>query len=312
MISALWDSQKLLATIGNSIVKYSDLRSTYLNGVNKYNLSHLEDSLNLSIKTGWVLLRSEELHLTQMGQNVANLLPKDNRPCVSAARVQLMDFIAVEKPFWSYYLKMGRKESIPFMSAEIADVFYQLKLINEDDRTPDRDAIEWWDKISAAIYSDDQYNRIRIGRLGEYCSYLYEIARVGEEPQWTALESNKAGYDLLSRRARGKDSKLCIEVKTCTSKPQSFFLSKNEWSVASSKRSGEYMIHFWDICHPENPLLHIISPSRMIEMMPTDGIAGEWVNCKVEIAKLENILLTPIGYKQLPKEVVKTIKDSNR
>jgi len=312
MISALWDSQKLLATIGNRKVKYSDLRNTYLNGVTKFNLSHLEESLNLSIKTGWVLLRSEELHLTQMGQNVANLLPKDNRPSVSAARVQLMDFIAVEKPFWSYYLKMGRKESIPFMSGEIADVFYQLKLINEDDRTPDHDAIEWWDKIAAAMYSDDQYNRIRIGRLGEYCSYLYEVDRVGEEPQWTALESNKAGYDLLSKRSRGIDSKVCIEVKTCTSKPQSFYLSKNEWNVASSKDFEEYKIHFWDICHPETPLLYIISPSVMVEMMPTDGVAGEWVNCIVEIAKLDKILSTPIGSGQLPEEVVKTIRDGTK
>jgi hypothetical protein len=312
MISAFWDSQKLLATICNSKVKYSDLRNTYLNGVTKYNLSHLEESLNLSIKTGWILLRNEELHLTQSGQNIANLLPKDNRPSIVAARVQLMDFIAVEKPFWSYSLKMGRKESIPFMSDEIADVFYQLKLIYEDDRTPDHDAIEWWDKISAAIYSDDQYNRIRIGRLGEYCSYLYEVARVGEEPQWTALESNKAGYDLLSRRSRDIDSKLCIEVKTCTSKPQSFYLSKNEWGVASSKGSKEYTIHFWDICRPENPLLYLISPSRMLETMPTDGIAGEWVNCKVEISRLDNLLPIPIGYEQLPKEVLRTIKDGSK
>ena len=293
MISAFWDSQKLLATIKNNKVKYVDLKSTYLKNRVSFNLIHLEKSLNLSIKSGWVFLSDEELSLTDSGNTIAELLPKDNRPSVKAARYQLMDYITVEKPYWSYHLIKGRRESIPFMDPEIVDVFEQLHLYNSDGKTPDNETIEWWDKISATIYTSGQYDRIKIGRLGEYCSYQYETLRTGREPQWTALDSNKAGYDLLSQNSKVNSTQLCIEVKTCTTRPQSFFFSKNEWAVATTKKSNEYIIHFWDITDKKKPLLYIFPRSLLSKEAPKNVGAAEWINCKIELSRISKAYIPP-------------------
>jgi hypothetical protein len=73
-----------------------------------------------------------------------------------------------------------------------------------------------------------------IGRSGEKMSFDHEWKRTGLKPIWQAVESNLAGFDILSVTDSINNAKLQIEVKATTSEINyaKVHITRNEWETA--------------------------------------------------------------------------------
>jgi len=307
-ISMFWDSQALIKDISRRNIHYSDLDVSLIKKNKKYNIIDLEKTLTFSIKCGWVVLQDDLLILTNSGKDLASKIG-NNKPSIFVAREQLSQYLAIDKPYWSFHLIKGRNESLPFLHDYVIDIFKQLQLMG-DENAIDYRTISWWDKIAAKIYSNSEFERIKIGRTGEYLSYIYEKTRTGHEPEWTAINSNKAGFDLMSRKSDVNHERLCIEVKTCSSLPLRIFLTKNEWLVADTKDNSEYILHIWDITNAKDVKLYCINKSFISSSICNDIGFGDWVSIKISFADLlKSKMIKPNNISNLNLDVIQLLDD---
>ena len=82
------------------------------------------------------------------------------------------------------------------------------------------------------------------------------------EPEWSGLDDNFAGYDVLSYEhgPTGVVNRL-IEVKSTIVSPLRFYITRQEWRKAKST-GGRYIFHTWDMSK-EPPVLHTRSVAEV-------------------------------------------------
>jgi hypothetical protein len=85
--------------------------------------------------------------------------------------------------------------------------------------------------------------------------------------------------DILSVVGLKDANHLNIEVKTSNStwEVASFYISKNEWSVAMT--SPNYMFHLW-VLIPKS-ILYIVSVKTIAEHVPTNNGDGIWQSVEI-------------------------------
>jgi len=86
-------------------------------------------------------------------------------------------------------------------------------------------------------------NRKSLGDRGEEFSYKYERDNAADRTRihWVAQDDDNLGYDIEDTT---KSSPRLIEVKASAAPEIRFFLSTNEWRVASENRVN-YEVQFW-------------------------------------------------------------------
>ena len=102
------------------------------------------------------------------------------------------------------------------------------------------------------------------------------------------MESNLAGYDILSVVDKSNSKKLKIEVKASTSNLEyaKIHITKNEWLTAQN--SINYIFHLWHI--DETSKLYIIDANIVNKNIPNNKGDGEWETVEIPFKALINSL----------------------
>lgn len=194
-----------------------------------------------------------------------------------ALRVQLKHLIEDIRPSWSYLIHKGRKEAFQYFPSEVQQCFKDAELVD----TYEKEVVKWWDLLSTIARGKQQDIQLEIGRRGEELSLEYERIRTKEPPLWQSIDSNLAGFDILSTISSLDKTPLLIEVKTTTSTNSfTIYLTKNEWSVA--EKSQQYYFHLWMLSN--SPELFVLHKNDIIPHLPRNQGTGTWENIKIKFA----------------------------
>ena len=233
------------------------------------------DVFSFANDCGWICESNNIPSLTQRGYELLALLNQGNE--IALKRQMLSDYVITASPIWSYRILYGRSEATIFMTKDEKACFFEAELLEEHFEP---DVIEWWDMLSDAIRMKAGKEKEEIGRMGEKCTIDYERNRTQSEPKWVSVDSNLAGYDVLSRHSKDNSSALLIEVKSSTLSLEaaSFHITANEWSVATTSKA--YLFYLW--CFFENErLLAILSPEEIQQNIPTNNYEGQWESVEI-------------------------------
>jgi hypothetical protein len=238
----------------------------------RYGVASMAAVLDMLRTVQWISFDDEgNLSITARGREI--------RKCDShaaALRLQLMDYIGLTKPSWSSLVPRGRLETMSYLPPDVRQCFNEAGL-NEGYGD---DVVEFWDAASSVCRGRTNDTLLEIGRRGERLSIEYEIGRTGREPLWKSIDSNLAGYDLLSVVSKDDPRPLKIEVKAANRKDgKVFFVSKNEWETAIT---GSYVFHIWLL--GDEPQLLLKLPSEVEVDIPVNRGSGSWQSVSIAVA----------------------------
>ena len=268
-VGILHSARKLIETIDiDSIVK-----DDFVKIFDGYHVASTEHVLNISQKCDWIKVNTDGFLV--VGDN-GNIIQSCST-VEEQLRIQLKHAILAVRPPWSAMIPKGRIEAIQYFPQDIVQIFDEANLLNGYDSG----IIKWWDQLAKAARGNLEDRKLEVGRIGERLSLDYERKRTGYEPQWSAVESNLLGYDILSVLSSNDNSNLKIEVKTCDSLLEDglFYITRNEWYVAEN--SSDYVFHLWYL--KPKPTLKILQPSQVKHHVPGDNGLGEWINVQIPI-----------------------------
>jgi len=197
---------------------------------------------------------------------------------VSLWRTVLCDYITALKPIWARRIPYGRKEAFLFMPDEEKRCFLEAGLME----TPaGEDVVKWWDKMAEKEKVDVDY--LVIGREGERLTMEYETERTGKIPLWQSIETNLAGYDIISRHDKEDDAgEILIEVKASKRTIQNAYLviTRHEWEVANySNNLNRYYFYLWLL--GDSKMLARLPAYELISHIPIESGAGTWEEVKI-------------------------------
>ena len=268
-VGVLYDCQKFIELCETRSFHLDDVRRAFQH---RYEAAPIGAVLDMIRAASWIHFEDDGLlRLTDRGRQIL-----DCRDAVRALRLQLTDFIETVKPTWCSLIPRGRRETLAFLPVDARQCFNEAGLSN----SYDEEVVAFWDR--AANLSRGRTNDIlvEIGREGERLSLAFETNRTGKVPHWTAIDSNAAGYDLLSVVSRDDSTPLKIEVKAVKrADARAFFLTRNEWNCATGY--GEYVLHLWLL--DERPAPLVKSTAELSQHIPADNGAGTWQSVKVAV-----------------------------
>lgn len=222
--------------------------------------------LEVAQKCEWVLLNQNGiLEITDKGQLIIQAKHEDK-----ALRIQLGQMLETYLPSWMPVLAYGRSEALKYLKPDIKQCFEEAGLADGETN----EIVNWWDTYSKLGRNTKRDNNIEVGRKGEKLSLDLEQERTKRKPIWQALESNFAGFDILSVIDEFDLRPLKIEVKTSNSTPltAAMYITKNEWNVATT--SPYYAFHVWAL--QPKPDVRILNINDVIQHIPINMGCGEW------------------------------------
>lgn len=224
-------------------------------------------------KCKWIDRNNKVFRLTNRGYTLFTNNETFNKDTL---RDMLYDYITSYCSAWSYKIPVGRSEAILIMTEDEKACFFEAGLLDEN---PDYSIVEWWDKLSLVIRKNSDERKSQIGRKGERLTILSETARTGMKPQWISIDSNLAGYDVLSRVSREDESALLIESKASEANIEGAYchITANEWHTARNSKC--YKFYFWLIGASNE--LAILDPYQIAPYIPTNNATGTWESVKI-------------------------------
>lgn len=256
-------------------------RSGFLASFPRYGTSTAEDVLELAIAANWVAVaKAGQILATAEGQR---LVSEEGRG--HALRLQLESVIRYMRPPWAGVLARGRTETANLLPDALRQCFDEAGLLEgEDDGS-----VRWWDRLSRWLREDKEARQVEVGRWGERRTVAYETARTKVRPDWVALDTDFAGYDVLSRAGPRDASRLRIEVKASTQPIQSALLhvTVNEWSVAETL-PDHYLFHLW-LLGPKEDVLIQVSTALLARHVPRNRGRGEWECVEIPFVAFEDL-----------------------
>ena len=244
--------------------------------VNNFKKLHSSTITTVPLKT--IFRLSQELLLIDVDLNQSVQLSNLGKFIVEKCalpriylRYFLYLYIKSYKPTWAHQIPHGREEFKSFISKTIIQIFNEADLFNNIEQ----DTISWWDKISDEIRGEKDKRMSLVGRFGEIATLCYEEERIGKKPQWVSIESNFAGYDVLSEISKENKMKMPIEVKASQQDISNakFFITRNEWCVA--EKIENFKIYLWAL-GTKNHQLCIIGKDEIQHNIPTNINWGKW------------------------------------
>ena len=234
-------------------------------------------TVEFAMRCGWICVENESFMITSDGLRI---LQQFDGYYIGMPlwRTILRDYIIALKPIWARRIPFGRKEAFLFMSDEEKRCFLEAGLM---DIPANDEVIEWWDAIADIERENDDY--LSVGREGERLTVEYESKRTGKSPVWQSIETNLAGYDIISRCDNTDDSpEILIEVKASRKNLQNAYLviTRHEWEVANYKNNvSRYFFYIWLL--GDAKLLARISANDVLSHIPKESGAGTWENVKI-------------------------------
>ncbi len=238
-------------------------------------------------RLGWVAARStDELLLTQNGKAICEIRRPHDR-----LRLQLEQMIGLLRPAWAAMAVRGRNAVLSYAPADTVQCLRDADLVHGTSE----EVVAWWDRLAGYYRSVRDDEHMVTGRQGERCSFEWERRRTAVEPVWTALSTNDAGYDLLSRLSKTDDRRLLIEVKASTLdwEDAEAILSRHEWDVLS--RSSHAYLDLWSLA--SSPYAFLRVPIDVLRChIPEDKSEARWLSLSLPFHILgQPILGDPAG-----------------
>jgi len=188
------------------------------------------------------------------------------------------------QPIWAKTMRAGRVRFIDSLDSDDRDVFSAAGLLNDP---PDIHVVGWWDDVVGHARLAVDIEKMEQARRAEALTIEYEKQRLKalgilKDPQWTGLDDNYAGYDVLSHDlVNGSEVNRMIEVKSTTNSPLRFYLSRNEWNTAD-KIGDAYVFHVWNMA-VDPPILFERSVGDIRPHIPSDNDKGKWSNAAIPV-----------------------------
>ena len=277
-IGTLYGIQDLFDDIRNRVIHLEP----FLKGFRTYGTSTAQAVLATSTKLNWICVaESGQLVPTNPGIEAHRGGDRQTR-----LRFQLANVIETFRPPWAALLPKGRKETQMGLPAPIKQCFKEALLF----APPSNDVVEWWDRLAGIMREQSARRLMEIGRRGERLSMDYEANRTGIVPQWKAIETNYAGYDVLSVHSPEDTRALKIEVKASTHlfRDARLNVTQNEWQTATTNPEA-YLFHFWLLELPQTPpSLYVIRSDEVLNHIPENQGRGDWTNTAIPISALSH------------------------
>lgn len=223
--------------------------------------------LSISSTCGWASISpSTPIKLTSSGLGIVQQTDTKLK-----LRLQLGKLIQLTSPSWLGLLQRGRKAILHFANPDTVQCFKDAGLLDE----ADPEVAKWWDSFITPSRVTDEARLLEIGRKGEWLSIKHEEKRVGCKPVWVALDSNSAGYDLLSIVSKNNNENLVIEVKASEKSVDKaeFYLTRNEWNTLTATRHA--IVHLWSLA-TKKPVLSHMTIDVLAKQIPNDKGNGTW------------------------------------
>lgn len=275
-IGVLESSQRLLEVVRRNVTVGKAVKDE----LPKILVMQTEPLLDLAVRCAWLSSDGHGgLQLSPRGHEIAELGASP-----LALREQVADILSTTRPVWLGQVPKGRNEALAIIASDARYVLREAGLL---ETPPDRDVVAWWDKVAADARAERSSIQLDTGRTGERLSIAFELARTGSSPSWVGVESNLAGYDLLSRESDTSATPLPIEVKASNSLLSSahFYVSENEWKVAMSGRP--YVFHLWVL--KDQPRLAVVTPKAIADHVSKNNGAGRWESVRIPMAEFANL-----------------------
>jgi Protein NO VEIN, C-terminal len=261
-IGILHSAREFIERVKDHTISVNDFTTIF----QSFHVASSELVLRISQKCDWVRVNTDgNLILGDNGKRILTDSPLEDK-----IRLQLKHAILAVRPPWSAMIPKGRYEAIKCFPKDIVQCFDEANLLCGHEEA----TVKWWDELAKAARGNLEDRKLEVGRIGERLSIEHEFNRTGTKPNWSAIESNFLGYDILSVVDTTNHEDLRIEVKTCdaTIEDGCFYLTRNEWLVAET--SSQYLFHLWSL-KPEPNLLTLL-PSQLKAHVPCNNGSGEW------------------------------------
>lgn len=248
-----------------------------------------KSALELMSQCQWVSIHDREVSVTEVGKKIHALF--DGIEISQPLWMTILEqYILVCRPAWAARIPMGRQETYIIMSDQEKGCFSEADILY----SYDDEVVDWWDRIAGKIRYSNNLNLEIIGRKGEKLTLKYEKFKKGIQPRWYSLESNLAGYDIISQKTAIDNEEIFIEVKSSTKSLDNacFYISRNEWNMANSKHNqGRYFFYLWIINENENKLA-IVDRDEMFSCIPVDSGSGLWQQVEIPFKVYSDKLMT--------------------
>lgn len=233
------------------------------------------DVVDTIVACEWIEVIGETAKLSPRGIKIAQNFDS------AIKRLMIEDYIRHSTDSWISLIPRGRKECSPYLPPDILACIKNagLLMIPAAD-----DIVLWWDKQAQFIRKEQELAILELGRIGEKLTLEYEKGRTGKEPVWKSIESNLAGYDVLSILEKGSTVRLSIEVKT-SEKPikiANAYITRHEWDVAIE--SANHKFYFWQI-DGNQKMLATLDTTELQPNIPKDEGEGMWQIVTIPFSK---------------------------
>ncbi len=191
-------------------------------------------------------------------------------------------------PVWVKTIKLGRQVFSAKLGVDDYAIFENAGLLANP---PTPDVVEWWDTIGHEVRLEADLIKMAQARRAEKLSWDVEKERllslgIETDPEWTGLNDNTAGYDILSYEPGvPENTNILIEVKSTTASPLRFYVTRNEWNQAIKSRKA-YFFHVWDL-QRNPPKLYIRTVDQLEQHIPSDNKDGKWSNAEILLGSVD-------------------------
>lgn len=231
---------------------------------NTFSSRKIEILLDMCIKLSWADKDQDgNYFVTDLGSRLIYLDP------IARLRLQIEGLIGLH-PGIGRASVWGRNNLKIYLTIDQRECFRVAGLF----KSVDEDVVQWWDDIRSK-YRDSDSRKVEIGRKGEKLSYDFEDARVGNPPEWVALDNDSLGYDLISQVSSDNETNLYIEAKASERSLDmaELHFSRNEWDTLN--RLSNVQVHLWWLfgSHKKH---FILSIEELRVHVPVDKGEGKW------------------------------------
>ncbi len=233
----------------------------------------LEDVIRVLCACGFLFEDSAaSLHLTDKGRTV--MTPGGQ----VTTREIVFALIGAYRPRWIRLIPQGRRECLPNLPERVRQCFEEAGLA---DQPASPECIDWWSRASRLARSYGNDLSYDTGARGEQLTLEFESRRTGRIPEYVALETTRAGFDVLSVVDSANEDRLRVEVKASIQRKSEayFVITENEWAVAESQ--GNHCFHLWLLTEGARPRLAVLQVTDVKPHIPINQGSGRWFNTRV-------------------------------
>lgn len=249
-----------------SVDQVKNIKTYY--GINK------EAALQLACQCEWLIVIDESTYkLTPFGEKLLTGF-YDMNISEGLYREILFHYITACKPIWARKIPFGRTVAYRIMSDEEQACMRKAGLMRDP---VSRDEVDWWDSLAKIQRAEIEQQKEDTGRAGEELTIEFEKNRTEVNPIWESINSNLAGYDILSQVSRTDTSQILIEVKSSGKEldSASFFITHHEWDFASAGcNMDRYYFYLWLL--GKTNFLAIVPSAEIKKHIPLESGQGEW------------------------------------